>query len=209
MTTPDHRPDAQRTQDVSPLAQGEPTSSADPQQQPDRSAASADPQTAQYPSQESTAPDGDGSTARRPAESADARHAEVTDVGHTPPAETSPPMTPTDSAVAGAEPSVGTADVSQSQIQPISEASLFADDDMARLRARWNDVQAGFVDDPRACVHEADGLVSDVVERLTAGFSDARSRLEDQWGRGGEASTEDLRVALTRYRDFFERLLSI
>jgi hypothetical protein len=84
-----------------------------------------------------------------------------------------------------------------------------ADDDLAGLRARWNEVQAGFVDDPRACVQKADGLVSDVVTRLTSGFTEARSRLEHQWGHGEEASTEDLRVALTRYREFFERLLAV
>jgi hypothetical protein len=70
-------------------------------------------------------------------------------------------------------------------------------------------VQAGFVDDPKECVHKADGLVSDVVGRLATGFTETRSRLEEQWARGEEASTEDLRLALRRYRDFFERLLAV
>jgi hypothetical protein len=95
------------------------------------------------------------------------------------------------------------------QAEPDAAASPFADDELAGLRARWNTVQAGFVDDPRDCVQRADGLVSDVLGQLTQGFTDARSRLEEQWSRGEEASTEDLRVALTRYRDFFERLLSV
>ena len=86
---------------------------------------------------------------------------------------------------------------------------LFADDELAGLRARWDNVQATFVDDPRECVHKADGLVSDVVEQLTAGFTHARSRLEEQWARGEEASTEDLRVALKQYREFFQRLLAV
>jgi hypothetical protein len=90
-----------------------------------------------------------------------------------------------------------------------AERSLFADDELTRLRARWDDVQAGFVDDPQDCVQKADGLVSDVVEQLTTGFAQARSRLEEQWGRGEEASTEDLRIALKRYREFFERLLTV
>lgn len=90
-----------------------------------------------------------------------------------------------------------------------SEPSLFAADELAGLRARWDNVQAGFVDDPKDCVHKADGLVSDVVTQLTTGFTDTRSRLESQWDRGEEASTEDLRVALKRYRDFFERLLAV
>jgi hypothetical protein len=89
-----------------------------------------------------------------------------------------------------------------------ADESLFGDL-LLGLRSRWDDVQAGFVDDPRQCVQQADRLVSDVVERLTAGFAQARSRLEQQWARGEEASTEDLRQALKRYREFFHRLLSV
>ncbi|WP_420750909.1 hypothetical protein [Rhodococcus sp. O3] len=90
-----------------------------------------------------------------------------------------------------------------------SRDELFGQEELSGLRSRWDEVQAGFVDDPRECVRKADGLVSDVVERLTNGFADARSRLEEQWARGDEASTEDLRLALKRYREFFQRLLSI
>jgi hypothetical protein len=93
--------------------------------------------------------------------------------------------------------------------QPSTGESLFASDDLTGLRSRWDDVQAGFVDDPRMCVQTADGLVSDVVQQLTDGFSQARSRLEEQWARGEDVSTEDLRVALKRYRDFFDRLLAV
>jgi len=89
------------------------------------------------------------------------------------------------------------------------EELLFADDDLAELRGRWGAVQAAFVDDPKDCVQKADVLVSDLVEQLTTGFSPARSRLEEQWARGEEASTEDLRVALMHYREFFERLLAV
>lgn len=87
--------------------------------------------------------------------------------------------------------------------------SLFAEDDLGELRARWAGVQAAFVDDPKECVQRADGLVSDVVEQLTNGFAHARSRLEEQWARGEQASTEDLRMALMQYREFFERLLAV
>jgi hypothetical protein len=90
-----------------------------------------------------------------------------------------------------------------------SRGSLFADNDRSSLHARWDDVQVGFVDDPKECVQRADALVADVVQQLTAGFADARSRLESQWARGEEASTEDLRQALKRYREFFERLLAV
>ena len=86
---------------------------------------------------------------------------------------------------------------------------LFAGDDVADLRARWAGVQAAFVDDPKDCVQKADHLVSDLVEHLTTGFAQARSRLEEQWSQGQEASTEDLRVALMHYREFFDRLLAV
>lgn len=86
---------------------------------------------------------------------------------------------------------------------------LFAGDDVADLRARWAGVQAAFVDNPKDCVQKADHLVSDLVEHLTTGFAQARSRLEEQWSQGQEASTEDLRVALMHYREFFDRLLAV
>ena len=94
--------------------------------------------------------------------------------------------------------------------KPTNEAAeLIAADQLAGLRAQWDHVQASFVDDPRECVQKADGLVTDVVEQLTNGFAAARARLEEQWARGQDASTEDLRVALKRYREFFDRLLSV
>lgn len=90
-----------------------------------------------------------------------------------------------------------------------SSDALFADDELTDMRGRWAAVQAAFVDDPKECVHKADALVSDLVDRLTSGFAHARSHLEEQWARGEESSTETLRVALMRYREFFERLLSV
>jgi hypothetical protein len=87
-------------------------------------------------------------------------------------------------------------------------ARLLAPDETARFHSRWEEIQAGFVDEPRSAVERADALVAEVVDAVTAGFSDARAGLEGQWDRGDEVSTEDLRVALTRYRSFFDRLLS-
>ena len=102
----------------------------------------------------------------------------------------------------GSQPPAQNADTSGGQ-------ALFAEDELSVLRLRWDEVQSGFVDDPRECVQKADGLVSDVVDRITTGFSEARSRLEEQWARGEEGSTEDLRLALKRYREFFQRLLEL
>ena len=97
---------------------------------------------------------------------------------------------------------------SENDAQPSGDELLFAADPSG-LRSRWDDIQAAFVDDPTECVQKADALVEEVVEQLTAGFSEARSRLEAQWARGEHASTEDLRVALQRYREFFQRLLAV
>lgn len=93
-------------------------------------------------------------------------------------------------------------------VQPPQDDMLFAGDP-SNLRSRWDDIQAAFVDDPSGCVRQADGLVEEVIEQLTSRFADARSQLEAQWARGESASTEDLRVALTRYREFFQRLLAV
>jgi hypothetical protein len=87
-------------------------------------------------------------------------------------------------------------------------APLLANEEAQRFRRRWEDLQAGFVDEPRQMVEEADDLVGELMKQLTAGFSDERSNLEAQWERGEDVSTEELRVALTRYRSFFNRLLS-
>jgi hypothetical protein len=85
---------------------------------------------------------------------------------------------------------------------------LFSGDDAERFRSRWQEVQTGFVDEPRRAVQDADALVAELMRRLAETFSDERSKLESQWDSGDDASTEDLRVALQRYRSFFERLLS-
>jgi hypothetical protein len=86
---------------------------------------------------------------------------------------------------------------------------LFANDESEEFRHRWNDIQTGFVDEPRQAVERADELVASAIKRLAEIFAKERSSLEEQWARGGDASTEDLRLALRRYRAFFDRLLSV
>jgi hypothetical protein len=98
--------------------------------------------------------------------------------------------------------------MSPAQADDDERAPLLPGDDAERFRRRWEDLQAGFVDEPRQKVEEADELVGELMRQLTAGFSEERSSLESQWDSGENVSTEDLRVALTRYRSFFNRLLS-
>jgi hypothetical protein len=86
---------------------------------------------------------------------------------------------------------------------------LIPTNELADLRNRWSSIQTAFVDEPRRAVEQADGLVASAMKRLAEVFAEERSRLEQQWDRGDNVSTEDLRVALQRYRSFFHRLLSI
>jgi hypothetical protein len=85
---------------------------------------------------------------------------------------------------------------------------LFPDDELHNFRARWDQVQTSFVDEPRQAVEQADSLVANVVKRIAEQFSTERAQLENQWDSGDNVSTEDLRQALKRYRSFFDRLLS-
>jgi hypothetical protein len=86
-------------------------------------------------------------------------------------------------------------------LMPVDEAGTF--------RARWETVQVGFVDEPRRAVEQADNLVAETMQRLAETFAKERENLEHQWDRGTDVSTEDLRLALRRYRTFFARLLQV
>jgi hypothetical protein len=85
---------------------------------------------------------------------------------------------------------------------------LLPADQTGGFTERWRQIQTSFVDEPRTSVEQADALVAELMQRLAASFSAERERLEGQWDSGDDVSTEELRVALTRYRSFFDRLLS-
>jgi hypothetical protein len=101
--------------------------------------------------------------------------------------------------------------VEDRQVQDRDErlAPLFSADVAEDYRARWTAVQGSFVDDPRAAVQQGDELVAQVMKSLAESFAAERDELDGQLGESSEASTETLRVALRRYRSFFERLLSL
>src|SRR5947209_8340075 len=88
-------------------------------------------------------------------------------------------------------------------------APLFAGNEAQDFRSKWERIQTGFVDEPRKSVEEADALVAAAMKRLAEIFADERSKMEREWDRGDDVSTEDLRVALRRYRSFFDRLLTV
>lgn len=110
---------------------------------------------------------------------------------------------------------VGTAEIAEAGAMrgaDVAEAvdnPLFPPADAQDLHNRWEMIQASFVDEPRRAVEEADALVAGAMQRLAETFAQERSRLEGQWDRGGDVSTEDLRIALKRYRAFFGRLLAV
>lgn len=101
----------------------------------------------------------------------------------------------------------------QAESRPGSAAAdstpLFPDDQLKDLQTRWDDIQTGFVDEPRSAVEHADSLVASTMQQLAEAFAKERSKLEQQWDRGDNISTEDLRMAFQRYRSFFRRLLSL
>jgi hypothetical protein len=131
----------------------------------------------------------------QPLRQGDGRH-EVTATG------TDPDQASIATPTAQAAPDAGTADTAT------KAGHLLAADDAEAFRARWTDVQHGFVDAPRQAVEQADGLVAELMQHLAKTFADERGRLEGQWDQGDDVSTEDLRTAFQRYRLFFERLLT-
>ena len=104
----------------------------------------------------------------------------------------------------GVSAAVATAPATDEQAAP-----LLSPDETKDFRARWDATQVGFVDEPRRAVEQADSLVAGAMKRLAEMFADERAKLEGQWDRGDKVSTEDLRLALRRYRSFFGRLLSV
>jgi len=93
---------------------------------------------------------------------------------------------------------------------PVGEnAPLLPNDRCRDLRTRWDSIQTSFVDEPKQTVEKADSLVAELMQDLAKTFANERQNLESQWGRGDNVSTEDLRIALQKYRSFFSRLLSV
>jgi len=124
---------------------------------------------------------------------------------NTPPAEVRSEWDrPADDREVARPSNVGLADTAAGDHAALFEQPLLAD-----FNSRWVGVQTGFVDEPRRAVEQADALVSDVIKRIADSFGRERAQLEQQWDRGDDVSTEDLRQALRRYRAFFSRLLAI
>jgi len=88
----------------------------------------------------------------------------------------------------------------------VETPALIDQEKVTGFRDRWQSVQTGFVDDPKQAVRQADELVAGVISALATTFAEHKSELESQWQQG-EPATEELRIALRRYRSFFDQLL--
>ena len=108
----------------------------------------------------------------------------------------------------GATPLVPTSMSERKEGNEEADGSLLPSDRTSEYRERWDGIQSRFVDDPRRSVEQADKLVIEVVQDLQTTFGSERRSLEDAWQRGDDVQTEDLRIALQRYRTFFDRLLA-
>jgi hypothetical protein len=118
------------------------------------------------------------------------------------------PITDRSSAVR-ANPKIQTNESTENDENKEAATPLFSAEESNGFHARWDAIQVSFVDEPREAVQQADGLVASAMKRLAEIFAEERGRLDQQWDRGGDVSTEDLRIALRRYRSFFGRLLSV
>lgn len=117
-----------------------------------------------------------------------------------PPADTLPANVTSQPAGAG---------VAATRAQEQDRIALFVPNEANEFRSRWDSIQVGFVDQPRKAVEDADALVAATMSRLAEIFSAERQKLERQWEKSENISTEDLRITLQKYRSFFGRLLSI
>ena len=90
--------------------------------------------------------------------------------------------------------------------QADDDTPLFPADEADQLQGRWQEIQASFVDEPRQAVQQADELVAQVMRDMAETFASQRAAIEAEVGN---ADTENLRMALHRYRSFFQRLLAL
>ena len=92
------------------------------------------------------------------------------------------------------------------EVETAPAVGLWDDGAAEDLRDRWQQIQLRFVDDPRAAVDEAERLVTEATDALVATLTARREELS-RWRSGGGDDTEQLRVAVQRYREFLDGVL--
>jgi hypothetical protein len=92
-----------------------------------------------------------------------------------------------------------------------TDGALLAD---AGLRAGWQRIQVGFVDDPREAVADAADLVEHAAQAFVGALQHRQRRLRGVWNGDGRpdgaaapiTDTEQLRLVMQRYRSLFDQL---
>lgn len=103
----------------------------------------------------------------------------------------------------------------QSQTTPqfeapaVNELPKILQDETDKLCARWTELQARFVDEPYTTVEQSDELVAEAFDKITQGFTNQQTILRQLWVNHENTSTEDLRIALQKYRSILNRLLEV
>jgi hypothetical protein len=109
-----------------------------------------------------------------------------------------------------AEPETGPGPVFVPEAGPVfvpEAGPVFAPESAESFRVRWSSIQAGFIDDPRHAVEDADRFVTDVVQSFTSGVEARRRTLTSAWEQDGHGRTEELRLTMREYRALVDRIL--
>lgn len=93
----------------------------------------------------------------------------------------------------------------ENQAPVAARSKLFEETEAEQYRMQWRELQANFVDEPRAAVREAETLVSQMMDALTSQLKEQKRALEG----GSDRDTEQLRVAMQRYRSLFDQMLQV
>jgi hypothetical protein len=87
----------------------------------------------------------------------------------------------------------------------VEQTAVLSPDDARTFQVRWETIQGTFIDDPHAATEQADALVGEVMDQLASLRTEYLRQLRGAIGDGSD--TEAMRVALQRYRAFFQMLL--
>lgn len=124
------------------------------------------------------------------------------------PPSTQAQQTRDESSVGARDPVAESTRGDTAHVDSVEGDALIAHDRCVDYRSRWGVVQGDFIDEPRKAVTDADALVGEILDDLSKTFHGQRRSLEQQW-EDDKSTTEDMRLALRRYRTFFDRLLSL
>jgi hypothetical protein len=105
----------------------------------------------------------------------------------------------------------GEADDGLGDFSDLTYGSLLPD--AAEFKARWQQVQFRFVDDPQGSVTEAADVIAQVTAKLEAAIAERQRAIAERqralrgrWSEGKSADTESLRETLLMYRAFLNQL---